>query len=250
MAPNLPPPPPGAASGKTAPRAKPGSYSIGDTKRDAGERVVIYGTRGIGKSTLAACAPGPVFIDAESGARHIEGAKCVRGVNDWDTLMDALQQESLWSNVKTIVLDGGDRIQRWALEFVLATISANNSQATNIEDYGYGKGFGFVMDVFLTLLDLLDAHADQGRNIILVCHDLTTEAPNPTGEDYLRYEPNLQQPRRIGRIRDAVADWCEHLFFIGYDIAMDKKSGLPLGTGRSEERRVGKECRSRWSPYH
>ena len=30
---------------------------------------------------------------------------------------------------------------------------------------------------------------------------------------------------------------------------------LPLGTAalmvlRSEERRVGKECRSRWSPYH
>ncbi len=22
------------------------------------------------------------------------------------------------------------------------------------------------------------------------------------------------------------------------------------GMGRSEERRVGKECRSRWSPYH
>ena len=26
-------------------------------------------------------------------------------------------------------------------------------------------------------------------------------------------------------------------------------SGL-AGIGRSEERRVGKECRSRWSPYH
>ena len=25
---------------------------------------------------------------------------------------------------------------------------------------------------------------------------------------------------------------------------------LLCGTGRSEERRVGKECRSRWSPYH
>ena len=25
---------------------------------------------------------------------------------------------------------------------------------------------------------------------------------------------------------------------------------LEIGTGRSEERRVGKECRSRWSPYH
>ena len=26
--------------------------------------------------------------------------------------------------------------------------------------------------------------------------------------------------------------------------------GLTDGTIRSEERRVGKECRSRWSPYH
>ena len=28
------------------------------------------------------------------------------------------------------------------------------------------------------------------------------------------------------------------------------RAGLAEGTTRSEERRVGKECRSRWSPYH
>src|SRR5258707_12681699 len=28
------------------------------------------------------------------------------------------------------------------------------------------------------------------------------------------------------------------------------RAGLPEGVLRSEERRVGKECRSRWSPYH
>src|SRR2546430_13890158 len=27
-------------------------------------------------------------------------------------------------------------------------------------------------------------------------------------------------------------------------------AGIIAGTARSEERRVGKECRSRWSPYH
>ena len=27
-------------------------------------------------------------------------------------------------------------------------------------------------------------------------------------------------------------------------------TGFALGCPRSEERRVGKECRSRWSPYH
>ena len=29
-----------------------------------------------------------------------------------------------------------------------------------------------------------------------------------------------------------------------------RASRLQLGASRSEERRVGKECRSRWSPYH
>ena len=30
----------------------------------------------------------------------------------------------------------------------------------------------------------------------------------------------------------------------------DRGHGLMFETTRSEERRVGKECRSRWSPYH
>ena len=37
------------------------------------------------------------------------------------------------------------------------------------------------------------------------------------------------------------------------EIAEDKGFTVHLfecGEGRSEERRVGKECRSRWSPYH
>ena len=41
----------------------------------------------------------------------------------------------------------------------------------------------------------------------------------------------------------------------GRDLTRLKRSKVPLlrrnvGCVRSEERRVGKECRSRWSPYH
>ena len=32
--------------------------------------------------------------------------------------------------------------------------------------------------------------------------------------------------------------------------AKEKQSPVILQASRSEERRVGKECRSRWSPYH
>src|SRR5690242_21171319 len=34
------------------------------------------------------------------------------------------------------------------------------------------------------------------------------------------------------------------------DHLLPQKCAADLGDGRSEERRVGKECRSRWSPYH
>ena len=36
-----------------------------------------------------------------------------------------------------------------------------------------------------------------------------------------------------------------------FDIANEMDDVISLSVGeRSEERRVGKECRSRWSPYH
>ncbi len=35
----------------------------------------------------------------------------------------------------------------------------------------------------------------------------------------------------------------------GYESVTMEKEEIEIGT-RSEERRVGKECRSRWSPYH
>src|SRR2546425_3444036 len=45
---------------------------------------------------------------------------------------------------------------------------------------------------------------------------------------------------------------CEHLVLV---LQLDTKHGVGQrlnhrGHDRSEERRVGKECRSRWSPYH
>src|SRR3712207_9059365 len=33
-------------------------------------------------------------------------------------------------------------------------------------------------------------------------------------------------------------------------VLLERKSERRQSIGRSEERRVGKECRSRWSPYH
>ena len=37
---------------------------------------------------------------------------------------------------------------------------------------------------------------------------------------------------------------------MGCDFWIDTEEDAPSVVTRSEERRVGKECRSRWSPYH
>src|SRR2546426_9384587 len=53
-------------------------------------------------------------------------------------------------------------------------------------------------------------------------------------------------PRRTapGRVRTVTAAWEEELVRV---IELDPHD---VRQDRSEERRVGKECRSRWSPYH
>src|SRR3712207_7712461 len=42
----------------------------------------------------------------------------------------------------------------------------------------------------------------------------------------------------------------EHSISLNSTRELDETSRALELTGRSEERRVGKECRSRWSPYH
>src|SRR3712207_9042802 len=53
----------------------------------------------------------------------------------------------------------------------------------------------------------------------------------------------LRMLESIGRFRWGTAPFSAWLFRIAHNLAMDHFR-------RSEERRVGKECRSRWSAYH
>src|SRR5256885_15670243 len=40
------------------------------------------------------------------------------------------------------------------------------------------------------------------------------------------------------------------IFFWDFSRTTPSRHGIAQSEARSEERRVGKECRSRWSPYH
>jgi len=55
--------------------------------------------------------------------------------------------------------------------------------------------------------------------------------------------------KAYGRDLEAFTEFCDRHY--GGDWTWERVDRLGLrGFLRSEERRVGKECRSRWSPYH
>jgi hypothetical protein len=196
---------------------------------------VIYGPGGIGKTTLAAKAPGPVaFIDLDDSLSRLKPDgdwKLVGGISKWGELRGALQSDG-WDSIKTIVIDTGTKAEELAVQHTLETVKHEKGQpVTSIEGYGFGKGLQYVFDTFLCLLPELDRHCREGRNVVIICHDCTSNVPNPGGEDWMRYEPRLQSPSSgKASIRLRVREWADHVLFLGYDVAVKEGKGQGSGT--------------------
>ena len=206
-----------------------------------GHRIGIYGPGGIGKTTLAATAPGPVaFLDLDDSLPILQPslAGCdirrVDGMRGWQEVRDALHSEG-WDDIKTIVVDSATKGEELALAWTLKNVSHEREGVIvrRIEDYGYGKGYQHVYETFLKLLDDLDLHVRAGRHVVMICHDCTATVPNPKGEDYLRWEPRLQNPSSgKASIRLRVREWLDHLLYVGFDVECDKRhKGKAQGHG-------------------
>ena len=85
---------------------------------------------------------------------------------------------------------------------------------------------------------------DNGQHLMMGCYRRTLEFLGRIGSlDRLKFQADPQVDflhEREGHARFKCPPWPAPLHLLG---------GL-MRLGRSEERRVGKECRSRWSPYH
>ena len=71
------------------------------------------------------------------------------------------------------------------------------------------------------------------------------------------YNPMLPrdgEQKRVNLKVDRIAEWlgkgAQPTDRVARFLSQDETLGAKVKWSRSEERRVGKECRSRWSPYH
>jgi hypothetical protein len=201
--------------------------------RSTAERIVIYGTGGIGKSTLAMYLPGALWFDVENGATHLPIANA-GDVTDWLTLRGMLAsiEASPPKGVKSIVVDTVTVAEELAKEHVISTRSTEKGKSVDsIEGFGWGKGWQFVYEEFNGLLADLDRIWSKGINVCLIAHEVASPVPNPMGEDYIRWEPHLFSGDKKGRgsVRDRVKQWADHVLFVAYDVYA--KEGKAQGSG-------------------
>jgi hypothetical protein len=206
-----------------------------------GHCILLYGPGGSGKTLLALSAPGPVgIIDLENSMPILQpqvpqdrDIRVVSGVSNWQQLRECLQADG-WDAIGTILVDSITLAEQMCVDWVIKNVKHPDKkeiQIARLEDYGWGRGLGFVYDEMVNLLSDVDAHLRAGRNVILVAHDCVTECPNPAGSNYLRYEPRLQAPTSgKNSVRLKVREFSDHTLFLGYDVSVVDGKAAGKGT--------------------
>jgi hypothetical protein len=240
QSPPPPPPPPAKSSANGARTPAPASrqkFSVSGGISTTSHRIVIFGSGGVGKTELCAnlgqIGVRPMFLDIGNGTGFLDVKRVKPTPENWEDLRAALHTEELWAGCDAVVLDDLTKAQEMAEKWVIDNIPVNGDggRATSIESFGFGKGLIHVYEAFLLLLGDLDMHFRAGRHVICISHECTANVPNPSGTDWIRYEPRLQSPASgKSSIRHRVKEWADHLLFIGFDTFV-KNDGKAKGGG-------------------
>jgi hypothetical protein len=208
-------------------------FAVSSGRSIEAQRVGLYGTGGVGKTKLASLLKGvgiePLIVDVENGSRFLDVNR-IGDIQTWSELRSVLQDDALLAPYGAIVVDSFTKAEELAIAHTLATIPTQDGEMVDmIEGYGSGKGYTHAYETVLKVLGDLDAIVRRGKHVVAVCHDFKASVPNPYGEDWLRYEPRLQETPK-GPTRSRVIEWCDHFFFVGYDVAVNK-DGKGKGAG-------------------
>ena len=210
-------------------------------------RIVLYGTHGIGKSTFAAQAPNPVFIQTEEGldAINVTAFPLCQSYEEIIDAIGSLAQED--HDFGTVVIDSAD----WAEQLVHKRVAKDNNVAT-IDAIGYGRGYKAATDYWKQILEGLDhLRSDKNMQVILLAHTQVKRFDDPLADPYDRYQLDLHHGSA-----SLISEWCDILMFanqqystVKSDVGFNQKVTRAVGSGNRvlyTQERPGWQAKPRW----
>ncbi len=203
--------------------------SISKERALSAPRVIVYGPQKIGKTTLAAGAPAPIFIQTEDGLSAVEVPHfpLAHTFNDVIEAIGSLYQED--HAYQTCVVDSLD----WLEPLIWSALCIEYGKP-DIESFGYGKGYALAASKWQTFLDGLNAlRTEKNMAIILLAHHEIKRFDDPDAEPYDRYQIKLHRTASA-----LVQEWADVIGFANYqvftkkeEVGFDKKVTRAIGTG-------------------
>ena len=199
-----------------------------------GEKIIGYADSGMGKTSLSMLLPTPVFFGLDDGGRKIvhpttgESPAYIEGIETFSDFRQAAQQRDLFDSYETVVIDTGTILENLALDWMLKNIpNGDGNFMSNIEKYGWGKGYRHLYDTMRLPLADFDALIRCGKNVVIMCQMQQVQLANAGGEDFLCDAPKMAcKHGKTPSVWGMYTEWCDHLFKIGYSgmVAAKKKA--------------------------
>jgi hypothetical protein len=189
------------------------------------QRGVIYGVESVGKTTLAAQAPSPIFLDIEGGSSHLDVPRLE--IKSWTDMMTALDELAAGGHgYQTVVVDSADWAERLAVDNLLA-----ETKQPSIESFAYGKGWIQAAERFARFLGKLDGCIEAGLHAIVIAHaQIKRVEPPDQMAAYDRFEPKLAK-----QTSPLLKEWADELYFAQFKTKLvETDSGKMKARGGKE----------------
>lgn len=201
-------------------------FNISRGKLETPVRAVIYGSEGIGKSTLASQLPEPLFIDIEGGTAQLDVAR-IDTPTTWEMLISEIVFVRDNPDVcRTLVIDTADRAQALCESALLMEAGVDSIEKIG---GGYGKGYTALLEKFRKdFLYRLDEVIAKGINVCLLAHAVMRKQESPEDPPFDRWELNLQK-----KIAPEVRAWADLLLFCNFRIMAVEENGRTKAKGQA-----------------
>ena len=212
------------------------AISLDSVKRSGALKPSInlwYAPPGMGKTTIAAGAPNPIFIQTEDGlgVLKVDTFGLLRTYEDVVAAMLSLAKGE--HDYRTVVLDSAG----W-LEPLIWDKTCRVNNWANIEAAGYGKGPIAALQYWREILEGFNYLRNaRGMGVEILAHAGVGKQELPDTENFDQYQPKLNR-----RATEMLQEYAENVFFINTRVSITRsnaadKNSRALGVG-SDQRYV------------